>query len=835
MESTEDSAPIALENISESTSEEVLFIPSALDTMENFPSTKFYRQQGLKRATASYIRAGRHDEESMEYAEPTKIGHNFNTFSGVFLRCVSNIMSVVYYLRVGWVTGQCGLGLSLVMIVVCTLATLLTALSMSVLATNGMVKGGGVYYFISRSLGADYGGTIGVIFGFATTFSTVLHVFGFVEVVQGLIGHDISKDGKYDIPIIGISMITILMITICISLKWEFILQYTMILLMGLSVIFVLFGFIVPGRPQWKLENLRNNLEPCWSDGETFWSVFAVFFPACTGIMAGANISGDLKDPQRSIPIGTIGAVLFTSSIYAVTMIAVAACADRKTLLYDGNIMEDMSIWKWIVTIGVLAASISSASSQLVGGPKIYQALFKDDICPKFFKFFAWGKKGTGDPLVMVVVGWVLVVICTFIFKDLNAVGTFMTLFFLISYAIIHISALVARMSRSPSWRPAWRYFHPITAVIGAALLIASMFLINWVSALVVVAVTALFFMYFHWSDRSLNNWGEFPQSLLFTNTVGNLQKLKEVKAHVKTYRPQIEFLVHYDFNDIDVQFRNVIPFTQMMQQAYSYMSVSALGSEAPETLSEPPNLNVLEKSFYRCWGKVDSSLFSRLLAHVTQYGKLGPNIIAIPYVPAMRNNEKMFYIIGSALDNKMGVTIARGFEMYENEVKSHEPIDVWWLMDDGGLIILFAYLISKHPHWAKCHLRVFAARHKDQNQEVASIQMSKLLKYFRITAEVIVVTLDDPPSQDSLNRWESYNVPNIDELTQHKIPLLLRLRDAIRENSGSSAMIICSMMIPRKNTDPISWLSLIDCISESLPNFLWVHGNNDNVLTFLA
>lgn len=833
----DDSDHSNLENIDQKEVEEsYLVVPSAIDDLEAFPSTKFYRSFGLKRASPSDIRSGDQlDDDYADYEAKPRVGGNFGTFTGVFLRCVLNIISVVYYLRLGWMAGQCGLGLSIVMIVVCTIATILTALSLSALATNGMVKGGGVYYFISRSLGADYGGTIGVVFGFATTFSTVLHVFGFVEVVRDLIGHNITNEGKFDIPIIGISIVTVLLIMICISLSWEFYMQYVLAFLIMASMICIFFGFALPSNPSWTIQNLKDNWKPHFTNGESFFSVFAVFFPACTGIMAGANISGDLADPQKSIPKGTIYGILFTSAVYLVTTIILAAAANRDTLLNNFSILEKISLWKWIVTVGVIAASISSASSALVGGPKIFQALCKDDILPSVFKFFAWGKKNTGDPLRAVCLGWLIVVICTFIFKDLNAVSTVMTLFFLLSYAIVHISALVARMSRSPSWRPAWKYFHPVIAIVGSLLLIAGMFLIDWLFSCIVIAISALIFMYFHWSDRSLNNWGEFPQSLLFTNTVGNLQKLKEVKAHVKTYRPQIEFVVDYDFENLDVQYRNVVPFAQIMQQAYSFITISAVGISAPEDLSLPPGLIGLEKAFYRCWGDIDPVRFSRLLAHVTQYGKLGPNIMAIPYVTSMRENTDLFQIIGSALDNKMGVTISRGFELFDMETKNRWPIDVWWLMDDGGLIILFSYLLRNHQSWKDCPLRVFAAHHKEQNVEDANIQMTKLLNLFRIQAEVIVISLDEQPSQDSLNKWATYNTENIDDLTLHKLPVFLRLRDSIREYSGSSSLILCSMMIPRKNTDPISWLSLIDIISDAMPHFIWVHGNNENVVTFLA
>lgn len=812
------------------------YAPSAIDTLEVAPSTRAYRSFGFKRSTASYIRSGSpRDTECPSLEEPKKLGGNFSMFTGVFLRCVSNITSVVYYLRIGWITGQCGLGLSLVLIAFCTVGTVFTSFSMSVLGTNGIVKGGGIYYFISRSLGVDFGGTIGVVYGFATTFSTCLHVFGFCEAVHNLIGHDITENGKFDIPIVGISLITLLVITICLSLKFEFVFQYLMILFMYAAIFAALLGPLLPGKPQWKLENLKNNWAPHFSKDQNFWSVYAIFFPACTGIMAGSNISGDLKNAQKSIPIGTLLAICFTSFIYGFTMIAVAAVADRETLLNSHSLLQDISLYRWIVEVGILAGSVSSASIHMVSGPKIFQALFKDEICPRFFTFLAWGKKNSNDPLILVGIAYVMVICCTFIFKDLNAVDPVVTLFYLLSYAFIHISALVARMSRSPSWRPSWKVFHPLTAIIGGGILVASMFLIDWIFSLIVCGIAVLLFMYFHWSDQSNDKWGGFPTSLLFTNTIGNLIKLKENQKHVKTYRPQIEFVVHYDFSDTDLQFHNVLPYTYMMKESYSYISVSALGNEVPDTLTAPEDIKSLDRLFYKRWKLVEPATFPRLLSTATQYGKLGPNIIAIPYIPSMRESSTIYDIVGSALDNKMGVTISRNFEKFDEKTKYKTTIDVWWLVDDGGLIILFAHLISKCANWKKCALRVFAALSKDQKHEKISIQMSKLLKYFRIEAEVVVVSLDGEPSEEIKNKWSHYNTSNIDQLTANKVPLFLRLREVILERSDSSSIIFCSMLIPRKTTDPISWLSIIDIVSDSIPNFVWVHGNNENVLTFVA
>ena len=804
---------------------------SAIDTHEVLPSTQFYNSFAWRRANPREIRNGMITDKTADSANVnTKSGGNFGTFSGVFLRCVLNILSVVYYLRLGWIIGNLGLGLTLVLILMCSLATFLTALSLSAIVTNGKVKGGGVYYFISRSLGADFGGTIGVIFSFATAFTAVLNTFGFIEVFLDLLGKDITPQGKFDIPVIGIPLITILLIIACISLSWEFYLQYFIGILILVSIIAIFFGWAVPGNPQWSVQNIKDNFKPQYQDGNTFWSIFGIFFPACTGIMAGANISGDLKDPQRSIPLGTLSAIGATTLLYIATAIAISSAAPRERLQNDTGILPDMALWQYLVYIGVFGVCLSSTSGGLVGGPKIFQALCKDDLLPKIFRFFAKGKKGSNDPIRAFFLAWLIVVVCTFIFKDFNSVSTALTNFFLISYALVCQSCLVGRMSHSPSWRPSWKFYHPITAILGAAMCIAGMFLINWIFALVVVAISILLFMYFHWSDHSNNNWGEFPQSLVFTNTIKNLEKLKEIPDHVKTYRPQIEFIVNYNFENAESQYRNLTPFYQINEQARSLLVLAQVGKDIPTSLPDE-----IQDIFVKKYGEIDLTLCARLIADTGSIGKIGPNIIGLPFVNEMRNHTNIFDMVGSALDSNLGVAISRGFESFDPKLEHRWPIDVWWLADDGGLIILFAYLLVNHRSWSKCQMRVFTITTNERVTE-AQMNMTKLLKMFRMDAEVIVLSgLDIPPTQLSLMHWREFNVETNDERTLNKINSFLRLRELMLENSSHSSVVLCTMLIPRATSDPKIWLSLLDIVSDAMPPFIWVHGNGENVITFLA
>ena len=812
--------------------------PSVFNDNEMQPSSMFYHSVGVERADIRDLRRGIISPDANKRPTgPKRPPPRFSTVNGVYLRCIYNIVSAVYYLRMGTVVGQCGLLYAMLMIVVCGIISSLTTMSMSVLVTNGQVKGGGIYYFVSRSLGADWGGTIGVVFSFATAFSAVLQTFGFVEVVQWLMGsYKITPGGKWDIPIIGISLATAQVISISVSLTFDFYFQAVMSVVIAVSVVSILIGCANPTTPRWKISNIKEVLYPDYLPGQSWFSIFSMFFPACCGIMAGSNISGDLKNPQKSIPIGTLGAIWTTTLLYLITAVILASAADRETLQNDMNILMSVCLWKWLGVAGVLAASVSSSSTALTDGPKIFQALCMDNILPRCFKFFAWGKKSTGDPVRGFILAYAIVVVCMFIFKDMDAVGLAMTNFFMVAYVLVSASCLVGSMSKSPSWRPTWKCYHPITAVLGAGGCIACMFLINWIWALSVCAVTLVIFCYFHWSETATSNWGEFPLSLMYTDIVQKIQKLTIKDEHVKTYRPQIEYVISTSFGSWEAQLMNLVPFKEINHEAHSIISVTVVETSGPH--EECPEIDNL---YVRRFGDLDLAVVGRIISE-TGIGRLRPNVLAVPWTNDLQDPRDVFNIVGAAFDARMGVAIAKGFESLDPSVENRWPIDIWWLVDDGGLLLLLGYLLSRHSVWSKCQLRVFTTARSDDSLDHRQMKLSSLVKLFRIPAEVKVVSgIESEPARETVSEWHDHLMRladgeiSVPETTSIRSSLFLRLRELILEYSCNSSVVLCSMPLPQKNHMPEWWLSILSFVSEAMPPFIWVHGNNENVVTFTS
>ncbi|OWK15752.1 SLC12A3 [Cervus elaphus hippelaphus] len=251
----------------------------------------------------------------------------FGWVKGVMIRCMLNIWGVILYLRLPWITAQAGIVLTWIIILLSVTVTSITGLSISAISTNGKVKSGGTYFLISRSLGPELGGSIGLIFAFANAVGVAMHTVGFAETVRDLLQEYGSPivDPTNDIRIIGVVTVTVLLAISLAGMEWESKAQVLFFLVIMVSFANYLVGTLIPpseekaskGFFSYRADIFVQNLVPEWRgmDG-SFFGMFSIFFPSATGILAGANISGDLKDPAVAIPKGTLMAIFWTTISY---------------------------------------------------------------------------------------------------------------------------------------------------------------------------------------------------------------------------------------------------------------------------------------------------------------------------------------------------------------------------------------------------------------------------------------------------------------------------------------------------------------------------------------
>uniref|UniRef100_A0A8C7ZL76 Solute carrier family 12 member 1 n=1 Tax=Oryzias sinensis TaxID=183150 RepID=A0A8C7ZL76_9TELE len=524
------------------------------------------------------------DLESAEPLDSSKGAVRFGWIRGVLVRCMLNIWGVMLFIRLSWVFGQAGWGLGIVVILLSCVVTTITGLSMSAICTNGVVRGGGAYYLISRSLGPEFGGSIGLIFAFANAVAVAMYVVGFAEtVVDLLIEHNaLMIDPINDIRIVGCITVVLLLGISVAGMEWEAKAQILLLVILLVAIVNVFVGTAIPATEDKKSKGFFSyqskifleNFTPDFRNGETFFSVFAIFFPAATGILAGANISGDLRDPQAAIPKGTLLAILITGVTYLGVALSATVVRDatgnrnnsvplgtvcngssaiacdfgydfsscevescKFGLMNNFQVMTMVSGFGPLIIAGTFSATLSSALASLVSAPKVFQALCKDNIYKALY-FFAKGHGKNNEPIRGYVLTFIISVAFILI-GNLNTIAPIISNFFLASYALINFSCFHASYARSPGWRPAYKYYNMWLSLFGALLCCVVMFVINWWAALLTYGIEILLYIYVTVKKPDVN-WGSSTQAVTFVSSVSNALSLSGVEDHVKNFRPQI-------------------------------------------------------------------------------------------------------------------------------------------------------------------------------------------------------------------------------------------------------------------------------------------------------
>ncbi|XP_076252109.1 sodium chloride cotransporter 69 isoform X2 [Rhynchophorus ferrugineus] len=627
----------------------------------------------------------------------------FGWIQGVLVRCLLNIWGVMLFLRLSWVVGQAGIIQSVLLILTTTIVTSITALSMSAISTNGVIKGGGTYYMISRSLGPEFGGSIGFIFSLANAVACAMYVVGFCESVQDLLssfGLFIVDESVNDIRIIGCVTIIVLTIIVIVGMEWEAKAQLVLLVILLIAIADFLIGCIIGPRNDQAIakgfvgfnatitaDNMFSNYRVSEGVSYDFFKVFSVFFPAATGILAGANISGDLKDPQKAIPKGTLLAILITTISYIV-MAVFAGCTVMRdasgniTDLQNGTLIDCLpncsyglqnsfqvielaSIEGSLIYAGCFAATLSSALASLVSAPKVFQALCKDNLYPKI----EWFGKGFG-PNNEPVRGYVLtfvIAIGFILIGELNLIAPLISNFFLAAYTLINFSTFHASLAKPVGWRPTFKYYNMWLSLFGSIICVLVMFLISWWTAL--VTFTAVLALYLIVSYRKPNvNWGSTTQAQIYKNALLATQQLNSVEEHVKNYRPQIlvlsgmpsarpslidfAYLLTKNLSMLLCGHINTSPLSQRMRNILSYKANSWLAAHKL-------------KAFYQQVDGVSFQEGARALMKVCGIGKLKPNILLMGYKTDWQTCVKdelinYFEILHNAFDLHLAVGILR-------------------------------------------------------------------------------------------------------------------------------------------------------------------------------
>lgn len=473
------------------------------------------------------------------------------------------------HLPVRWYTLQVGILAMLGILAIAESMAVLTVLSLSALVSNGEIRGGGSYFLISRSLGPAPGGSIGVLFYFGYAMGVAFYTIGVATTIQTTWFPRCDSSGDsahycYDHSIewltTGIGSMCLLL-TLAISLAGaEFFAKFN-VAFFAIQVVAIVTGVISFLHPHsfesvftesgqkynsstsWPTHFVDNLFPDYTADSScngacSFAAVFAITFPMATGIMEGANLSGDLKTPAESIPRGTLWAVCTAILTYVILILSFGGAFERGVLQKDLTVFQASCLGpEYIIVVGIIISAMSSALGSLFGASRVLQAIARDELLP-VLSVFGFGSKKGDEPRVAVLFTWVIAQAALFM-GNIDVVAPVITAFFCLSYALTNLTCFSLSVMGVPNFRPRWRYFNHYTALLGFLINMVIVFYLNWVYALVGVLCLLLLGLYLAFR-APIKDWGDLSQELMFHQVRKYLLLIDETKQHSKFWKPNM-------------------------------------------------------------------------------------------------------------------------------------------------------------------------------------------------------------------------------------------------------------------------------------------------------
>ncbi|KAI6179047.1 putative Na-K-Cl cotransporter [Aphelenchoides besseyi] len=806
-----------------------------------------------------------------ERATSAKKKANLGVMLGVYLPTIQHILGVTMFIRLFWVVGIAGVWQTLVLLLLCCTCTLLTSISLSAVATNGVVESGGAYFMISRNLGAEFGSAVGILFYLANTVATSMYLVGGVEVLLLYIcpqftigGEEVHSDtGLFgamsnNYRIYGTALLLLEMVIVALGVKFVQLLAPISLACVIASLLACYAGGVekamtgsgqhvcmldehllnsrilmpenasitdicrycvkreVVGDQFCEMNSsskicqrytggdlkcmnafpgihgalLRENMNPMYlREGEAtpgneadrvhevyqdvttgFFLLLAIYFPAVTGIMTGTNMT----DPQKSIPSGTIAATLTTSMIYITLALLFGASItgpvlrDKNGKSIDSHMIVAALAWPspWVVIVGSFLSTFGAALQCLCSAPRLLQSIAKDDVIP-FLKPFARVTKSNEPFLGLLITTFIAEL--AILLGAVDAIAEVLDFFFLMCYAFVNLVCALHSLMASPNWRPRFKYYHWSLSLTGAFLCFFIMFASHWYYALTACFLTGCIYKYVEWKGAK-KEWGDGIRGLALSTAQYSLMKVEDKDPHPKNWRPQLMVMVDgkYSKEMIDLRSLNLLNLAGQLKAgrglAFTVAFVNSNGvHEEDRRKAEAIKEHVqhdMELARLRGFGKTlvysedqihgcVSALFQSI-----GIGGLRPNTVMLnfPRMNTYESTEQQIFaeqlLVGVQNDNCM--IIAKGITDFPRpNDRLRGAIDIWWIVHDGGILMLIAYLLQQHKVWRGCKLRIYVIAQSDDDNDEMKIRLQKHIYMLRIDATVFIVNMINPDVSD--------------------------------------------------------------------------------------
>jgi amino acid transporter len=684
------------------------------------------------------IRSGLREKLAPKAAKGT-----LGTFAGVFTPSILTILGIILFLRLGYVVGSAGLGRALIIIALANAISFLTSVSLSAIATNLKVKGGGDYYLISRTLGIAFGGAIGVVLFLAQSVSIAFYCIGFGEALSAMLPEHLLATPQ----IIAVLAVSFLFIFAWLGADWATRFQYVVMCLLAAALV----SFFAGGFATWDTTMLVKNWAPP-PGGSGFWILFAIFFPAVTGFTQGVSMSGDLKDPGKSLPLGTFLAVGLSIIIYFGVAIVFAGAMSNDVLMQDYGAMKRVASVGFLIAAGVIGATLSSAMASFLGAPRILQSLSGDRTFP-FLLPFAQGVGPLNNPRRGVLLS-TAIAFATISLGKLNLIAPVVSMFFLISYGLLNYATFYEARTASPSFRPRFRWFDLRLSLLGFIVCLGAMLAIDVRSGSVAIAVLFAIYQYLK-RTAGPARWADSQRSYHLQHIREHLVAAAAEPEHPRDWRPQL-----LAFSDDSHRRERLLRFASWIEggsglttavrilegegvkmlklreeaEAELRMAITEHGLKAFSLVLVAPNLQIGLHTLVQAFGVGPLRANTILLNWPEELPKGVFGLGELRY----GRNLRVAFRFGCNI-----VVLDAKKKQWTNleTLASHERrIDVWWWGDaTSRLMLLLAYLMTRTEAWDGAKIRVLAVTNEDRPEQTVE-GLAATLKDVRIEAEPVVV-----------------------------------------------------------------------------------------------
>ncbi len=695
--------------------------------------------------------------------------NELNTFGGVFTPTILTILGVIMFMRANFVVGEAGILGSILILCLATSITFLTSLSISAIATNMQVRGGGSYFLISRVLGPEFGGAIGLSLFLATALSAPFYIIGFIEALT-LTFPFLEAWSLYIGLFIAITIFTVAFV----GAQWALKIQYIIMSILLLAIVTFFAGTMTHFSSDIFAQNWASDFSLIQSEPSSdtsghyfsFWLIFAIYFPAVTGIDAGLNMSGDLKDATKSIPKGTLIAIGVGFLVYLIQILLSGGAYERALLKEQPfQLLVDNALFGFgfLVIAGVFAATLSSALGSTLGAPRVLQALARDPILSVLKPFSKGSEKGDEPQRALFFTAVITILVLCWAYMSsggdaLNAIASIITMFFLYTYGMINLAAFTEAFGNNPSFRPRFKFFHWITALLGGIGCVFAAFLINAFAAIVAAIAISILILFLK-NKQTKASFGDARRGFVYASARKNLIQLSEMEEDAKNWRPTM--LV---FSGNPNTREGLVTYATWLSSGRGIVFLAdILLGKFKEIIKHRKSALKRLKEFCR---EKNIRAFPLVLVEETVEkgisnilqtagsGLITPNMALLGWCDDRENLKPFFRQLRLIKETGLSLVLVKTDELpFPWKEKN---IHIWWRgKENGTLMIILGYLLKDNWEWNKSQIKVLRSVDEKAGKTPALNSLNDLIEEARIDATAEVV-FSQEPFKNTLKKYSS-------------------------------------------------------------------------------